>query len=110
MMDNRPPMDATGGATVRKPGRTLLLLPGWRILMEEEVITPPRGGRPVPEPQGAPRGVRAVPKPFPDDFPEDSLRDGGLRQKDIGSPVDMLVDTVSCIQKDMAILHEENHL
>ena len=40
------------------------------------------GGRPAPEPQCAPRGVRAVPKPFPDDFPEDSLRDGGLRQKD----------------------------
>ena len=66
--------------------------------MEEEVITPPRGGgRPAPEPQGAPRGVRAVPKPFPDDFLEDSLRDGGLRQKDIGSPVDMLVDMVSRI-------------
>ena len=31
------------------------------------------GGHPAPEPQGAPRGVRAVPKPFPDDFPEDSL-------------------------------------
>ena len=35
VIDNRPPMDATGGAPVRKPGRTLL--------MEEEVITPPRG-------------------------------------------------------------------
>ena len=68
------------------------------------------GGRSAPEPQGAPRGVRAVPEPFPDDFPEDSLRDGGLRQKDIESPVDMLVDTVSRIQKDMAILHEENRL
>ena len=104
MIDNRPPMDATGGAAVRKPGRTLLLSPGWQILMEEEVITPPRGGRPAPETQGAPRGVRAVPKPFPDDFPEDSLRDGGLRQKDIESLVDMLVDTVSRIQKDIAVL------
>ena len=56
----------------------------------------------APEPQGAPRGVRAVPK--------DSLRDGGLRQKDIGSPVDILVDTVSRIQKDMAILREENRI
>ena len=112
MIDNRPPMDATGGAAVRKPGRTLMLSPGWKILIEEEVITPPRGGggRPAPEPQGAPRGVRAVPKPFPDDFPEDSLRDGGLLQKDIGSPVDMLVDTVSRIQKDIAILREENRL
>ena len=68
------------------------------------------GGRPAPEPQGAPRGVRTEPKPFPDDFPEDSLRDGGLRQKDIGSPVDMLVDTVSRIQKDTAVLREENRL
>ena len=68
------------------------------------------GRRPPPEPQGAPRGVRAVPKPFPDDFPEDSLRDGGMRHKDIGSLVDMLVDTVSRIQKDMAILCEENRL
>ena len=68
-----------------------------------------RGGDHTAEgPQGAPCGVRAV--PFPDDFPEDSLRDGGLRHKDIGSPVDMLVDTVSCIQKDMTILCEENRL
>ena len=44
VIDNRPPMDATGGAAVRKPGRTPLLSPGRRILMEEEVITPPRGG------------------------------------------------------------------
>ena len=43
-IDNRPPMDATGGAAVRKPGQTPLLSPGRRILMEEEVITPPRGG------------------------------------------------------------------
>ena len=33
-----------------------------------------------------------------------------MRQKDIGSPVDMLVDTVSRIQKDIAVLREENHL
>ena len=32
-------MDATGGAAVRKPDRTLLLSPGRQILMEEEVIT-----------------------------------------------------------------------
>ena len=45
VIDNRPPMDATGDAA-GKPGRTLLLSPAWRILMEEEVITPPRGGGP----------------------------------------------------------------
>ena len=103
MIDNRPPMDATGSTAIRKPSRTFLLSPGRRILMEEEVITPPRG---APEPQGSPREVRAVPKPFPDGFPEDSLRDGGQCQRDIGSPVNMLVDTVSRIQKDMAILRE----
>ena len=43
------------------------------------------GGRLAPEPQGSPHGVRAVPKTFTDDFPEDSLPD----EKDIGSPVDM---------------------
>ena len=64
----------------------------------------------VPEPQGVPRDVRAVPKPFPGGFPEYSLRDGGQCQKNIGSPVDMLVDTVSRIQKDLAILREENRV
>ena len=68
------------------------------------------GGASGPEPQGATRGVRAVPKPFTDDFPEDSLRDGVLHQKDIGSPVDMLVDTVSRIQKDISVLRKENRL
>ena len=37
-------------------------------------------------------------------------RVGGLRQKNIELPVDMLVDTVSRIQKDMAILRQENRL
>ena len=62
------------------------------------------GGRPVPEPQGVPREVRAVPKPFPDGFQEDRLRDGG---QNIGSPVDMLVETVARMQKDLAMLREE---
>ena len=108
VMDNRPLMNATENTAVRNLSRTLLLSPGRRILMEEEIFTPPRGGRTVPEPQGVPREVRAVPKPFPDGFPEDSLRDGSQCQKNIGSPVDMLVDTVSRIQKDLAILREEN--
>ena len=41
---------------------------------------------------------------------EDSLRNGGQCQKDIDSPVNMLVDTVTSIQKEMAILREENSL
>ena len=37
--------------------------------MEEEVFTPSRGGggRPAPEPQGAPREVQTVPKYFQED-------------------------------------------
>ena len=73
--------------------------------MEEEVFTPSvcrpdfdgrrgihtaEGGRPAPEPQGVPREVRVVPRLFP----EDSLRDGGQGQKNIGSSVDMLVNTM----------------
>ena len=34
VIDNRPLMDATENTAVRKPSRTLLLSPGWRILME----------------------------------------------------------------------------
>ena len=68
------------------------------------------GGRLAPEPQGPPCGVRAVPNPFPSDFPEDSLRDGDLDRQDIGSPVDMLVNTVARMQKDIATLREENRL
>ena len=66
MIDNRPPMEATGDVTARRSDRTLLLSPGRRISMEGEVVTPPKGGRPAPETQGAPGGIRAV--PFPDDF------------------------------------------
>ena len=47
VIENRPPMEATGGAASRKPGRAPLLSPGRQISMEEEVITPPRGGRPA---------------------------------------------------------------
>ena len=62
------------------------------------------GGRPAPEPQGVQREVRAVPKIFP----EDTVRDGGQGQKNVGSPIDMLVNTVSHMQRDLAILRDEN--
>ena len=98
VIDNPALRDAAGNTTVRNPSRTVLLSPGRWILIEEEVFTQPRGGRPAPEPQGVTREVRAVPKPFPDGFPVDSLREGDQCQKNIGSPVDMLVDTVSHIR------------
>ena len=63
------------------------------------------GGRPAPEPQGVQREVRAVPKIFP----EDTVRDGGQKgQKNVGSPIDTLVNTVSHMQRDLAILRDEN--
>ena len=70
VIDNPTLKDATGDSAVRNPCRTFLLSPGQRISRGEEVFTPPRGGggRPVPEPQGVPREVRDVPKPFPDGF------------------------------------------
>ena len=44
-------------------------------------------------------------------FPENRSRDSGLdRQKDIGSLVDILVDTVARMQQDLSRLQEENHL
>ena len=69
--------------------------------MEEEVTTPPRGGRPAPMTQVPPGGARAVPQIFTEVRP----RDGGPdRQKDVGSAVDMLVDTVARMQLDLADL------
>ena len=41
-------------------------------------------------------------------FPEDIIRDGGQGQKNFGSPIDMLVNTVSHMQRDLAILRDEN--
>ena len=114
MIENRPPLEATGGVDGRKPGQAPLLSTGTADFDGRGNDHTAEGGggwRPAPEPQGSPRGVRAVPNPFPKIFLEDSLRDGGLdRQKDIGSPVDMLVDTVARMQKDIPTLRVENHL
>ena len=41
-------------------------------------------------------------------FPEDIIRDGGQGQKNVGSPIDTLVNTVSHMQRDLAILRDEN--
>ena len=43
VIKNRPPLEATGGVDGQKPDQAPLLSPGRQILMEEEVITPPRG-------------------------------------------------------------------
>ena len=58
MIEDRPPLEAAGGVGGRKVdhnGIQAPLLPLERqILMEEDVTTPPRGGRPATEPQGLP--------------------------------------------------------
>ena len=41
-------------------------------------------------------------------FPEDIKRDVGQDQKNVGSPIDTLVNTVSHMQRDLAILRDEN--
>ena len=41
-------------------------------------------------------------------FPEDTVRDGGKGQRNFRSPVEMLVNTVSHMQRDLAILRDEN--
>ena len=115
VMEDRPPLEATGGVDGRKMDhngiQAPLLSPGRHILMEEEVITRVYhrggGGRPAPEPQGSPRRVRAVPQIFTEGRSPDSGLD---QQKDIGSPVDILVDTVARMQHDLGRLREENHL
>ena len=57
MIEDRPPLEATGDVDGRKPDQAPMLSPGRQILMEEEVIAPPRGGRPTVENQGLqPRG------------------------------------------------------
>ena len=77
MIDNRPPMDATGGAG-----------------SDSHVVTPPRG---VVRPLSL-RVHHVWYEHYPNlslmIFRKDILRDGGLHQKDIGLTVDMLVDTV----------------
>ena len=46
---------------------------------------------------------------MPQIFTEVRPRDG-VRQKDVGSPVDMLVDTVARMQLDLADLRSENRM
>ena len=102
-------LEAAGGMEGRKVeqhgSQAPLLSPERQIFMEEEVTTPPRGGHPAPVTQVPPGGARAVPQIFTEVRPQDG---GPDRQKGIGSPVDMLVDTVARMQLDLADLRAEN--
>ena len=99
VIDNPALRDAAGNTAVRNPSLTFLFVTRTADFEGRGGIHTAEGGggRSVPEPQGVPREVRAVPKPFPDGFQEDKLRDDG---QNIGSPVDMLVDTVARMQKE----------
>ena len=86
----------TGGRQLEHHGfQAPLLSPERQILMEVEVITPPRGGRQAPVTQMPPGGARAVPQIFTEVHPREGCPD---RQKHVGSPVDRLVDTVAWMQ------------
>ena len=98
-MENPGFRDASEISAVRS------LSPGWRIVMEEEIFTPPRGVGPAPEPQGVQLEVRAVPQIVP----EDRSRDDGQGQRNFRSAVEMMVNTVSHMQKDLAILREKQN-
>ena len=100
----------TGGRQMEQQGfQDPLLSPERQILMEDEVITPPRGGRPAPVTRVPPGGGggRAVPHIFTGV----RLREGGAhRHKNVESPVDRLVDTVARMQVDLADLRAENRM
>ena len=100
-------LEATGGTGGRQVERQRfqapLLSPERQILMEEEVITLPRGGRSAPVTQVPPGGMRAVPQIFTGVRPREGGRDV---HKDVESPVDRVVDTVAWMQVDLADLRE----
>ena len=114
VIEDRPPLEATGGvdvvtgtADLDGRGSDNTAERGSSDGRKSGFTTEGGGGRPAPEPQGSPRGMRAIPKKIP----ESRSRDSGLdRQKDIGSPVDILVDTVARMQQDLSRLREENRL
>ena len=98
--------DAAGVSAVRHPNGTLRLSPERRILMEEEVCTPPRGGGGVRS--LSLKCVQSEARAVPKTVPEDTVRNSGKSQRNFRSPVEMLVNTVSHMQRDLAILRDEN--
>ena len=77
--------------------------------MKEEVFTPPGGGgggRQVPHPRGVQSEAQAMSKTVP----EDTVRlNSGKGQRKFKSPIEMLANTVAHMQRDLAILRDENH-
>ena len=105
-MESRPPADTR--TTDLDGGGGDDTTEGGRPAAEPQGLPPGGGGgRPAPESQGSPRGTRAVPTIFTEVRPGDS---GPDRQKDVGSPVDILIDTVARMQQDLASLRWENRL
>ena len=88
---------------------TLRLSPGRRVDMKEEIFTPPGGGgggRQVPDTRGVQNEAQAMSKTVP----EDTVRlSSGKGQRKFKSPIEMLANTVAHMQRDLAILRDENH-
>ena len=88
-----PPSDIRMGPSVcRQEGRLI-----WKRKFSHL-----RGGRQVHEPQGVQSEARAVPRTVP----EDTLRNSGKGQRNFRSPIEILVNTVSHMQRDLAILRD----
>ena len=62
VMDLEAAVGTAGRQAEQQRFQAPLRSPEQHILMEEEVITPPRGGHPVPVTRVPPGGVRAVPQ------------------------------------------------
>ena len=89
-------------SAVRHRNGTLRLSPGRRIDVFSHLRG--RGGHQAPEPQDVQSEARVGPKTVP----EDNVRDSGKDRRNFRSPIEMLVNTVSHMQRDLAMLRDEN--
>ena len=71
------------------------------------MTTPPRGAVRLPSLRCLQEGREPCLRFFTEVHPRDGVPD---RQKDVGSPVDVLVDTVARMQQDLANLRAENRM
>ena len=114
VVDDRSGVLHPGGVGGRKVEQGIpapLLSLERQILQEEEVITSPRGGGGGPSGSRASGATRRAVSCALRFFTEVRSQDGGSdRRKDGGSPVNVLVDTVTRMQQDLANLRAENRL
>ena len=104
MIDSPALRDAAGNTAVRDPSRTFLLSPGQRISREEEVFTPPRGAV-----RSQSLRVYHVRYELYQTLSRMVFRKTSYEMA-VRTLVDVLVDTVAHMQKDLAMLREENRV